>query len=303
MNAVLLLLARIADRWIGEWPARLHPVVWMGTLARAILKLAPTGNAKQFCFGLGLACLPALWGAAAWGVTQVQLLHGVVGLWLVGGCFAGRMLGDAGLVVARAVEAGDLPAARRGLGSLCSRDPSALSETQLLASAIESVAENTSDSLVAPLFWYAVAGLPGLVAYRMANTLDSMVGYRGKYEWLGKASARLDDGLNLIPARITAALLVLAAALLGEPAGRGARVGWRDAGRTASPNAGWPMATMAGLLGVCLDKPEVYQLYPEGGPATAADYRRCWRICRLAMDLWSFAVLVGVALAHPGFGG
>src|SRR3954467_13894357 len=130
-----------------------------------------------------------------------------------------------------------------------------LDEPLLVAASVESVAENMSDSFVAPLFYYALFGLPAAVAYRAVNTLDAMIGYRGRYEYLGKAAARLDDLLNLIPARLTAGLLLVAGALRKADGGGGPLILRRARRATASPNAGWPMATVAGLLSVCLAKP------------------------------------------------
>jgi len=141
------------------------------------------------------------------------------------------------------------------------------------AAAIESVAEKASDALVAPALAYAAFGLPGAAVYRGINTLDAMIGYRGAYEWLGKAAARLDDAANLIPSHLTNGLLALAA---GPGRGRAVwRIAWRDHRRTASPNAGWPMAAMAGAIGVELEKVDHYRL---GAPARRSgwpDELRC----------------------------
>ena len=166
-----------------------------------------------------------------------------------------------------------LPAGRERLSWLVSRDVSALSEAGVRESAIESLAENLNDSVVAPLFWFVMLGLPGAALYRFANTADAMWGYRGVYrgqrwEWAGKWAARVDDGLSWLPARLTAALLLLAAGL------RGLRLAGAlpsEAGKTPSPNSGWPMAAMALVLGVALRKPQVYWLNPGGRKAQAAD--------------------------------
>src|SRR5262249_31646910 len=144
---------------------------------------------------------------------------------------------------------------------------------------IESVAENLSDSLVAPLFYYLIGGLPGALAYRAANTLDAMIGYHGEYEALGKTAARLDDLLNLIPARLSG-LLITTAASLGLGDGWSALMTiWRDRARTESPNAGWPMSAAAGALRVRLEKVDHYVLggeYPDPSPE---DVRRAVRLC------------------------
>jgi adenosylcobinamide-phosphate synthase len=150
--------------------------------------------------------------------------------------------------------------------------------------------------VVAPLLFFACFGVPGALAYRAVNTLDAMIGYHGRYEYLGKASARLDDLLNLVPARLTAALLLVAGALLGHDVRRGWRILRRDGGRTESPNAGRPMAAMAGLLGVRLEKQGHYRL---GDPLHAVGARTiaaAWRVTALAMAL-AFGLAAALALA------
>ena len=144
-------------------------------------------------------------------------------------------------------------------------------------SALELLAENLSDSLVAPLFWFLLLGLPGAALYRFANTADAMWGYRGRWEWAGKWAARADDVLSFIPARLTALALLGAAAAAGGLAALA-----REARRTASPNSGWPMAALALALGVRLGKPGVYVLNPAGAVPGPADLRRGLRRAALA---------------------
>lgn len=304
MRALVLIAALLLDRFVGEYPNRWHPVVWMGTSIRAFERRAPlAGRALPFVWGLGMAiAVPAAWAALGLGVEALAwpLVEGGLAALLLKACLAHQALGAAGLEVAAALEATDLPRARHGLRSLCSRDPSALGPAELAAGATESLAENASDSVVAPIFWYALLGLPGVMFYRAANTMDAMVGYRGRYEWLGKAPARLDDLLNVVPARLTAALLVLGGLFTGVDMARGLRTGWRDRYATASPNAGWPMATMAGLLGVELNKPGVYTLGVGGRPAEAATIRQAWRVVQVAMGIG--AVLAVAALGWVGRG-
>jgi adenosylcobinamide-phosphate synthase len=208
--------------------------------------------------------------------------------------FAVRALRDAAFRVRDALDAGDVPKARQALGSLCSRDASDLDAPALIAATIESVAENTSDSVVAPLFYFALFGLPGAAFYRAANTIDAMMGYHGKLEWAGKAGARLDDALNLVPARVTALLMVLAGALAGADARRGIATWRRDGARTESPNAGRPMATMAGLLGVRLAKKGYYELGDDARALETADVTGAWRIAWLSSLA---AVILAAALA------
>jgi len=299
--AIIVLLAAVLDRTLGEPPAALHPVVWIGTVTAHLRRRAPRrGRVRQLAWGAAVAvAVPAAFAAAAFAVVAAAgdgspIVACLLGAVLLKPCFAMRALGDAGGAVADALAAGDLARARVRLRSLCSRDAGALDEGGVAAGAVESLAENTSDSVVAPLLYYAAFGIPGAVAYRAINTLDAMLGYRGPLEYLGKAAARLDDLANLIPARVTAGLLIAAGAATGADGRAGLRMLRRDGGLTASPNAGRPMAAMAGLLGVALDKPGHYRL---GDPGAAVDHhtiRRAWRICAAASAL---AVVSAAALA------
>jgi adenosylcobinamide-phosphate synthase len=178
---------------------------------------------------------------------------------------------------------------------LVSRDTAALDAPLLAAAAIESLAENASDSVVAPLLAYALAGLPGACAYRAVNTLDAMVGYRGRYEYLGKVPARLDDLLNIAPARLTGLLIVAAAALCGADARQAWRAMWRDHATTDSPNAGYPMAAIAGALGVRLEKAGHYCLNAGGRAPTAEDVRRASWVVGVGVGLASLAASLIIA--------
>jgi adenosylcobinamide-phosphate synthase len=191
-----------------------------------------------------------------------------------------RGLDQAAREVQAALETGDLPTARRLLGwSLVSRDTSELDEPQVASATIESVAENASDSVIAPLFYYALGGLPLALAYRLANTADAMLGYHTpELEWLGKIPARLDDLLNLLPARLTGWLIVLAGPFGSGNPHRAGQTMLHDAGNTASPNAGYPMSAMAGALGVELEKIGHYRLGSGGRKPVSTDIQRARRI-------------------------
>lgn len=289
-------IAVAIDRALGELPAAVHPVVWMGKLTSLLTRRAPRTPAL-LALAAG-ACVVVLvvgasglagWALSLWlaGSVAGSVVAGVV----LSTTFAVRALGQAVSAVEGALSRGEIDHARFSLRSLCSRDPSSLDASQLSAAAIESAAENACDSFVAPLFWYALLGLPGALAYRAANTLDAMLGYRGELEWLGKVAARLDDALNFVPARITAALLVLACPTRLGPA---LAVYRRDAALTASPNAGRSMAVMAGLLGVRLEKPGEYVLGAELRDATQADLARAWRI--VSASAWLAVLLCAAAL-------
>lgn len=298
-----LPLAVVWDLVLGEPPARAHPVVWIGDVARLLERRAPArGRAAPLFYGAAIATGPPLAYAAAtrlasrW-LDRWPLVGLILSVPLLKSTFAIRELRRAGEGVRAPLAAGDLDAARAGLRSLVSREPAALDASLVAAAAVESLAENLSDAVVAPLSYWALYGLPGAVAYRAVNTLDAMIGYRGRYEWLGKAAARLDDLLNLVPARLTALLLVAATALTGGDVRRAVATVWRDARLTASPNAGWPMATMAGALGVELEKVGQYRLGAGGARADAATIARADRlvtIAALGATALAFAVRLGL---------
>jgi adenosylcobinamide-phosphate synthase len=267
--ALVLALAWLLDCLVGEPPAALHPVVWMGRLVRPLTRIEARAPAVELVIGavyaLGVIALCAGLGVA---ITRLPTaLRWALEVYVLWSCFALRGLLQAGRVMAKALSAGDLAESRAALTSLCSRDPGPLSSEELAGASIESLSENASDSVVAPLFYFVLGGVPLVLAYRAANTLDAMVGYHGRFEYLGKTAARVDDLLNLVPARLTALLLALAALTLRLPVRRGLAVWRRDARRTESPNAGHPMAMAAGLLGVRLDKRDAYVLGDGLAPA------------------------------------
>jgi adenosylcobinamide-phosphate synthase len=183
-----------------------------------------------------------------------------------------------------------LECGRARLRMIVSRDTTELDAGQVRESALESLAENLSDSVVAPLFWFALFGLPGAAVYRFANTADAMWGYRGRWEWAGKFAARADDLLNLIPARVTAVGLLL----VGPRRIASLRRLPREAAHTASPNSGWPMSALALSLNVHLRKPQVYVLNAGGFPPSAADAVTALRHAELAA--WIIAAVLAIAM-------
>ncbi|MDP3230846.1 MAG: adenosylcobinamide-phosphate synthase CbiB [Acidovorax sp.] len=279
-------LALAVDYLLGEPPATGHPVVWMG---KALQwwgdKLAPTSpvaeDFKTFWRSALIWCSLAAIVFVVAGVAQhlVLMLHVFLAAALLAlllkPLLAWRMLRDEVLAVEVALGQ-SLPAGRAQLARLVSRDVSALTAVQVRESAIESLAENLNDSVVAPLFWFALLGLPGAALYRFANTADAMWGYPGMrggryWQWAGKWAARADDVLSWVPARVTA--LLLAAVVRGVTL----RAVSRQARKTPSPNSGWPMAAMALALGVRLSKPGVYTLNSQGRRAGPLDTRRAAR--------------------------
>jgi len=303
--ACALLFAFLLDRAFGEPGARWHPVVWMGKYLGWIgsriapREALPSPDWRSFWAGAlawyGGAVIVAL---AAW-LLQFFLLRFAVQRddpWLAAlalgallkPMLAWRMLHSEVQAVEAAL-AESLESGRRRLGLLVSREVMQLQDDEVRESAIESLAENLNDSVVAPVFWFVVAGLPGAVLYRYANTADAMWGYRGfraglDWEWAGKWAARVDDALSWIPARITALLLATVAGGLSLQRVRG------EAAHTPSPNSGWPMAAMALALGVRLRKPGVYALNEEGREPLAADTSRAVTLAARAI-----AVLLAAA--------
>lgn len=275
--------ALLLDLALGEPPDALHPTVWMGRWLGAARRRrrsrSPLGSLAE---GAAWLAAGALWTTAAVGAAE-QGASAVPRPWrsaargvLLKPALSLRALLAAGAAVERSLEAGDLPRARRLLGwHLVSRETGGLSRSEVAGAAIESLAENLSDSVVAPLLAFRAGGLRGAYLYRLINTADAMLGYRTpELEWFGKAAARVDDGLNWVPARIATLLIAGAAPLGGGSSAAALRIALRDAGKTASPNAGWPMAAMAGALGVRLTKRDAYVLHPHGREPTAADLRR-----------------------------
>lgn len=293
-----LLLALALDVGAAEPPARLHPVVGMGKVVGLFARRASESPRSEMVHGaasVGVATLvPALGVKVLLERIRPWPLRLAAGAWLLKTCFAYRALENAGRLVAEPLARDDLPAAREALLALVSRDRAELDGSLVSAAAIESLAENLSDGFVAPLMAYAVGGLPAALFYRAANTADSMIGYRGEYEYLGKAAARLDDALNLLPARLTALLIVAAS-------GPDAREAWRALARdhdgTESPNAGWPIAAAAGDLGVSLCKPGGYCLNEEAREPNAKDVYRAISLVRRAAVLAAILALVVAALS------
>lgn len=297
-----LCLALLLDLALGDPPNCFHPVAWMGSAIAAAQRRAPRrGRLAQLAYGALLSAGGALTVAGLGRLLERAIAH-LPGPWswlaeagLLKMTFSTRGLAAAAGEVRGALDACDLPEARRLVNwHLVGRDTTTLSVSQVAAATVESVAENTTDGVVAPLFYYALGGLPAALAYRFVNTVDSLLGYRdAAREWLGKVPARLDDLANLLPSRLTATLFVVAAALVGEDVRGAWRVWRRDGSTTASPNAGHPMSAMAGALEVELEKVGHYQLGAGQRPPVPEDVGRAVRLMRIATAL-SAGLLVGL---------
>ena len=267
LNIIIFLLAVIIDLIIGEYPSRIHPTVWIGKTVSLAEKLAPSGRAFPFIYGIFLAlCIPSWWWSITYLVGAISqnassVLYVLIGAMLFKSTFSIRMLFQVARRMAKLVESNSIGEVRTGLRALVSRDVRELSLEEATAATVESVSENFTDSIVAPMMAFVLFGLPGAFAYRAINTLDSMIGYHGRYEYLGKASARFDDVVNWVPSRVTAILLVIGSSFLpGQKVSNAWRIMWRDHSVTESPNAGWTMSAMAGALGISLIKVGFYRL-------------------------------------------
>lgn len=264
--AAMMLVAMAIDAAIG-WPVRLyavvgHPVTWIGRLIRWLdLRLnldSASDTTRRFAGVIAALAVNGLTGACAF-VVQAMLPSGWLGI-LAGGVLAWPFLAVRSMYthvadVAIPLESNDLPKARFAVSMIVGRNTATLDAPAIARAAIESLAENTSDGIVAPLFWGAIFGLPGIAAYKAINTLDSMIGHRtARFECFGCASARIDDVVNLIPARLTG----LVFALVSTAPRRALAVMWRDAGLHRSHNAGWPEAAMAAGLNIRLSGPRIY---------------------------------------------
>jgi adenosylcobinamide-phosphate synthase len=283
-----------------------HPVTWAG---RVISFLEQSWNRPDWSAairrGLGVVTLLLIAGAAAlagW-LLDLYLLHGwpaLITLLLATTGLAQRSLHTHVAAVSAALEQNDLEGARRAVGMIVGRDVTALDRSGIAAAALESLAESFCDGVIAPAFWLLACGLAGLFAYKAVNTADSLIGHReARWRAFGWASARTDDLLNLIPARLAGLLLVLAA-------GGGWRVMWRDAAKHESPNAGWSEAAMAGGLQIQLGGPVAYDRVPhprpwfgDGARPEAAALRRGLHVYKRACGLfWLLLAAGGLAWRH-----
>jgi adenosylcobinamide-phosphate synthase len=292
-NLILMAAALVLDALLGDpawfYSRAPHPVVWMGKLLSAMetgLNRDGQSPARGIVSGaLCLLLLLTLFGTAAWALTKL-LSHSLIG-WAVLALLSSTLLAQHSLydhvrAVAKPLTAGDIAGARAALALIVGRDVQNLDAPAISSAAVESLAENLSDGVVAPLFWGCLLGLPGLVLYKAINTADSMIGHRtSRYLHFGRAAARLDDLVNLLPARLTG--LLIAFVTLSE---KSWTVMWADAAKHRSPNAGWPEAAMAGALHVRLSGPRAYHgvltdepwVNAQGAAADAGSINRALRI-------------------------
>ncbi|MBC7358703.1 MAG: cobalamin biosynthesis protein CobD [Desulfacinum sp.] len=325
-----LLLAWLADLLLGDPPSWPHPVRWIGRLieraesffyletgdgGRPRLEAGSDGTPDGRLRVLGAAFWLTVVGAVGAAVTgALLLLHwihpflsGLLGVWIAYTCLATRSLHDESAAVARALGEGRLEDARGLLSRIVSRETAHLDEEGIWRALLETVSENLSDGVVAPLFYLALGGPVGGLLYKTVNTLDSMVGYRNeRYRDFGWCAARMDDLFNWIPARLTALLLLAAGAVWGLDRRRGWAVVRRDARKHKSPNAGFPEAAAAGLLGVQLGGPGIYfgrtVEKPILGDPVAAPNEKAFRLMTRLLFTTSALAALSAALVRGVWG-
>lgn len=296
--SLVLMIAVLLDLFFGEPPNRYHPVAWLGKIITAEMNLAPKrGKWRQAIYG-GVIVISTVTLACALCYTvllQLKELSRLAYIVVAGGMlkfsFSLHGLIRATEEVRRLLSQGDIARARHKLQSLVSRDTRELDEKSIISATIESAAENTCDSFTAPLFYFLVLGVPGAVAYRVINTFDAMIGYHGKWEYLGKVAARMDDIANYIPARLTGLAIVSISSLCRSNAARAWRIMLRDHSKTESPNSGWTMSAFAGALQVQLEKQQAYKLGDNNHPLTTDTIGASEKIVVATAAIWVLLII------------
>lgn len=315
--AALLVGAFLLDLVIGDPRWLLHPVVLMGKFIAWGEKLLWSGNPRRdFVAGMVLTLtLVGLSGGSAWALVSLFSFLPPLLCFLAVTVLASTTLATRGLLSALCriegpLREGNLIEAQRQLSHIVGRETHSLNEDKVLRASLESLAENTSDGIVAPLFYLFLGGIPAAVAYKAVNTLDSMTGYRSdRYLYFGRFAARLDDVVNFIPARLTALFMVLAAYLLRLDGRLAMRVVRRDHGNHLSPNAGYPEAAFAGAFGIRLGGPSIYfgrEVWKPhiGEERNRVDIRmlkeaRWLCLVTTTLSLMTFLLLLGLIAGHP----
>jgi adenosylcobinamide-phosphate synthase len=301
----ILLLALIIDLALGEPPAVIHPVVWKGKVVSFLIRgRSGRSPAAQFLHGLGVVLVTAIifvvpvYFALSYLKSLNLVAYVVIAAVILKTSFSLKELRCAAIRVRNLLVEDKLAEARFELRSLVGRDTSKLDKGLMVSATVESVAENSCDSFVAPLFYFLLFGVPGAVAYRVINTLDAMIGHHGEFEYLGKFAARLDDAANFIPARIAALIIVAAAWISKKNASAAWRVMLRDRRRTESPNAGWTMSAIAGALGVQLEKVGYYKLGDNHNSLSLNTIDTSLQIVMTTALIWSLLLILAEVIYH-----
>jgi len=290
---IILLIALTLDLILGEPSNAWHPIAWLGKLISLETKLAPKkGRARQIAYGVGmvLVTLGLIVAAVYFLLAYLRELNPVVYIIVVGlllkFTFSLRGLRQAIDAVKRLLARNNLDQARMSLRALVSRDTTKLDKKHVISATVESAAENMCDGFVAPLFYFFIFGVPGAIAYRIINTFDSMIGYHGQWEYLGKFAARLDDIVNFIPARISALIIVVASLICRKNAPQAWHIMIRDHKKTESPNAGWTMSAIAGALEIQLEKIDHYRLGDNHYPLSIDTLKASRQIIVVTAIIW-----------------
>ena len=300
-SLLILFFAFLIDLVFGEFPDRIHPTVWIGKVIAYFKPKIRSENSRAEKVNGVLLCLLVIMLFAVpvyFIIFWVRQFFGwapyiVVSAILLKTTFAANCMKHYTVLIADAMEKGDYDKARQLLPYIVRRNPTELSERHIISAAVESIAESTTDGITSPFFFFALFGVPGAFAFRVINTLDSVVGYKDSENVnIGWFSAKMDTITNYIPARLTAILMVVSAMLLGENWRSSWRILQRDKNKTASLNAGWTISAMAGALNTQLEKQGYYAL-GDGEDISPADIRQALRIMELT------AVLFGVVVVFP----
>jgi adenosylcobinamide-phosphate synthase len=303
-SVLIFTLAFLIDVVFGEIPDRAHPTVWMGKIVAYVKPKMKNSNPQvEKLSGIGLVVgLIALFAVPVslilWAIRQIPvwgwLIYIVVAAVMLKATFALKCMRFYTAPIEKALKANDKEAAKKWLRFIVRRDPDKLDERHMISAAVESIAESTTDGVTSPFFFFAIFGVPGAVAFRVINTLDSMVGYKDAINVnIGWFSAKMDTLTNYIPSRLTAIFMVAAAGLLGRDWRNSWRILMRDKNKTASPNAGWTISAMAGALETQLEK-EGYYALGDGKTIHAEDISSAWRIMGLTVVLFGLIVVVPV---------
>ena len=301
-SVLIFFLAFLIDAVFGEYPDRIHPTIGIGKVIAYLKPKLKNANAKiekanGVLLALGVMLLVSVpvflllfWLRQSFG----SIPYIVVGAVLLKATFAVKGMGHYTKPIASALKKNDLGEARKWLHFIVRRDPNQLNERQIISAAVESIAESTTDGITAPFFFFALFGVSGAFAYRVVNTLDSMVGYKNvENKNIGWFSANLDTIANYVPARLTAYLMVAASFLLRENWRESWRILQRDKGKTASINAGWTISAMAGALGTQLEKQGYYVLGDDHG-ISPEHITKALRVMALTAVLFGLVVVLPV---------
>ena len=299
-SSLIFILAFLIDMILGEYPDKVHPTIGVGKLIAYLKPKLKSSNAKiekangvLFAVAVILVVALPVFGLLFWVKQSFGAIpYIIIGAVLFKATFAVKGMGHYTKPIASALKNNDLAEARKWLPFIVRRDPKTLNERQITSAAVESIAESTTDGITGPFFFFALFGVAGAFAYRVVNTLDSMVGYKNEENRnIGWFSAKLDTLANYVPARLTAYLMVAASLLLGENWRESWRILQRDKAKTVSINAGWTISAMAGAMDTQLEKLGHYRLGDDHG-ITPEHINRALRVMTLTAVLFGLAVML-----------